>query len=106
LEGYHLIAKIHHVFESGRAGGVICFVWATAGYILKWRVAAYSTSTTGADHAGVVFCGMGLCANSAGWLLGFIKFVVVTVFLTVVALGGRVPGKVFFNATEAVADGR
>jgi hypothetical protein len=81
-------------------------VWVAECYTLEWRVVPCPTSITGRDCAGVVFCGIGLSANGAGWLLGFAKFGVVTVFLTIVALGGRVPGKVFFNATEVVVYGK
>jgi hypothetical protein len=92
------------VSESGRAGAVICFVLAAIGCILKWRVVACPASMIGGDHAGVALCGMVLCANGTGWLLGLAKFGMLAIYLAVVVLGGRVPGKVFVNMVDMVAD--
>jgi hypothetical protein len=49
--------------------------------------------------------GVGLCADSAYWLLGLAESGVVAVSLAVAALGGWVPRIVFFNVAEAIAYG-
>jgi hypothetical protein len=49
---------------------------------------------------------MGLCADGVCWLLGFAEFGVVAISLAVAALGGWVPGIVFLNVIEAIADGK
>jgi hypothetical protein len=74
--------------------------------MLKCIVVAYPTCIAGGDCAGVVLCGVGLCTDSACWLLGFAEFGMVTISLTVIVLGCWVPRIVFFNVTEVVVYGK
>jgi hypothetical protein len=103
LEDYHLIPEIHHVFESCRVVGVICFMWVAIGCTLKQGIGICSSATIGGDCLGVVFSCTGLCTDSVCGFWGLVEAQMVTIFLAVIVFGCGAPGKVFFYLAKVVA---
>jgi hypothetical protein len=78
----------------------------TTGGALEQRVGIGATSAPGGDGAGVVLCGMLLGADSACWLVSLAESGVMAIFLAVAALGGEIPGNVFLDVAEVIANGK
>jgi hypothetical protein len=80
------------------------FVGCTTGGTFQGRVGTGFSGATGGDETDVVFGAMLLCTDGADRFLRFAEFGVVAVTLTVTAVGGWGPGKIFGNAASAVTE--
>jgi hypothetical protein len=92
------------VFDAHGAEWVGGFVRCTAGGTFQGRVGAGSSGATGGDRTEVVFGAVLLCADGAGRFLRFAELGVMTITLTVTAVGVGGPREVFRNAAHAVMD--
>jgi hypothetical protein len=63
-----------------------------------------TTGMAGRDSVGVVLCGILLGTDNICWLVSLAESGVVAIFLAVAALGVGIPGKVFFNMVEIIAN--
>jgi hypothetical protein len=82
------------------------FVRCSTGGTFQGRVGAGLSGATGGDRTEVVFGAVLLCADGAGRFLRFAEFGVVTVTLTVTAVGVRGPREIFRNSAYAVSDSK
>jgi hypothetical protein len=94
-------SKVFDVHGAEWVGG---FVRCTAGGAFQGRVGAGFSGATGGDRTEVVFGAVLLCAYSAGRFLRFAELGVVTITLTVTAVGVGGPREVFRNAAHVVTD--
>jgi hypothetical protein len=94
-------SKVSNAFGAKWVGS---FVRCSAGGAFQGRVGAGFPGATGEDRTGVVFGVVLLCADGAGRFLRFAELGVVTITLTVTAVGVGGPREVFRNAAHAVMD--
>jgi hypothetical protein len=94
-------SKVFDVHGAEWVGG---FVRCTAGGTFLGRVGAGFSGMTGGDRTEVVFGAVLLCADGAGRFLRFAEFCVVTITLTVTAVGSWGPRKIFGNTAFAVTE--
>jgi hypothetical protein len=76
------------------------------GGAFEWRAGTSATGVAAGDGAGVVLCGVLLGADSASWLVSLAESGVMAVLLAVAALGGGIPGNVFLDVAEVIANGK
>jgi hypothetical protein len=94
------------VSDVDRAKWIGSFVRCSAGGAFQGRVGAGLSGATGGDRTEVVFGAVLLCADSAGRFLRFAELGVLTITLTVMAVGVRGPREVFHNSAYAVPDSK
>jgi hypothetical protein len=94
------------VFDADGAKWVGSFVRCSTGGAFQGRVCAGFSGATGGDRTEVVFGAVLLCADGAGRFLRFAELGVVTITLTVTAVGVRGPREVFRNLAHAVSDSK
>jgi hypothetical protein len=100
------VLEVSSMFGSDWAQWVICFMSCTTGSILEWRVGTSSTSIVGRDSAGVVLCSILLGTDSTYWLVSLAESGVMAIFLAVAAFGRGIPGKVFLDVAEVIANSK
>jgi hypothetical protein len=94
------------VFDADRAKWVSGFVRYATGGALQGRVGVGFSGATGGDRTEVVFGAVLLYADGTGRILCFAELGVLSITLTVTAVGVRVLREVFCNSAYAVLDSK